>query len=304
MGTLVIRGSGEAIVIATGNKTQSGNIALETTKLHKPKTPLEQQIIHFTKISLIGISIFIFIIFITGILFGNSVSDMLINSISLAVAAIPEGLPLLVTVVMAFGVHKMSDQKALVRKQNAIEVLGQVKTLITDKTGTLTKNSISPSNVILPNKNSFIKIGTKDLGPFMVGLSHLTKAIWLVTKINHRPITNYADPVDKTLLIFAQKYYLHTNKQLQEVLFEIPFSSEYKYSATCYKQGANKVQIYVKGSHQVITKFIANTKYSQTKRRFNPKQNKQLLDLIDLQSHRGEKNISFAECIITMSEFL
>jgi len=303
LGTKIIRGSGEAIVFATGKNTESGSIAKDTTHAKKPKTPLEQQILKFTKKALIWISLFIVLIFIMGITVGNDISEMLISSISLAVAAIPEGLPLLVTVVLAFGTHQMSGQKALVRKQNAVEVLGQVKTLITDKTGTLTKNSIAVSQVILPTKTGFKKVSVTELKSLMIGLNQLTKVVWLVTKTSHKSVSSFIDPIDLALLNFAQKYYKKTDKKIaKQLLFEIPFSSEYKYSAAFYKQN-DKIQIFVKGSHHTIAKYLSYVQYSESKKRYQTKQKNSLSKIIEKQAELGEKTITVAECKITPSEF-
>ncbi|KAI1006848.1 Calcium-transporting ATPase 1 [Podosphaera aphanis] len=143
MGTLVRSGHGRGIVYATGGKTQFGTIAASVTETESPRTPLQLSMdslgSQLSKASFIIIAI----ISLVGWLQGKGLLEVFTISISLAVAAIPEGLPIIVTVTLALGVHRMAKHNAIVRKMPSVETLGSVNVVCSDKTGTLTMNHMS-----------------------------------------------------------------------------------------------------------------------------------------------------------------
>lgn len=143
MGTSVVNGAGKGFVVATGNNTELGKLALLIAKEEEERTPLERELDFFAK--RIGIVILV----ISGIVFSLSVLeglDSILNSfmtaVALAVAAIPEGLPAIVTVVLAIGAYRMAKKNALVKKLSAVEALGSVNVICSDKTGTITKGEM------------------------------------------------------------------------------------------------------------------------------------------------------------------
>ncbi|TQS37164.1 hypothetical protein Golomagni_02370 [Golovinomyces magnicellulatus] len=147
MGTLVRSGHGQGIVYATGGDTRFGKIAAAVTETESPRTPLQLSMdslgSHLSQIS----SGIIAIISLIGWLQGKGLLELFTVSISLAVAAIPEGLPIIVTVTLALGVHRMAKQNAIVRKMPSVETLGSVNVVCSDKTGTLTMNHISATKL-------------------------------------------------------------------------------------------------------------------------------------------------------------
>ncbi|RMZ91553.1 hypothetical protein DV736_g1198, partial [Chaetothyriales sp. CBS 134916] len=143
MGTLVRSGYGQGIVIATGDKTEFGMISLSLQEIEAPRTPLQQsmdrlgQQLSYISFGVIGVIVLI------GLLQGKKLLDLFTIGVSLAVAAIPEGLPIIVTVTLALGVLRMAKRGAIVRKLPSVETLGSVNVVCTDKTGTLTTNHMT-----------------------------------------------------------------------------------------------------------------------------------------------------------------
>ncbi|GAK04649.1 LOW QUALITY PROTEIN: ATPase [Geomicrobium sp. JCM 19037] len=146
-GTLVTRGRGRGIVVGTGMKTEMGKIAhlLQTTET--VMTPLQRRLAQLGKVLIIGAILLTILVVVLGILQGQPTYEMFLAGVSLAVAAIPEGLPAIVTVALALGVQRMIRYKAIVRRLPAVETLGCASIICSDKTGTLTKNDMTVTEV-------------------------------------------------------------------------------------------------------------------------------------------------------------
>lgn len=143
MGTLVRSGHGEGIVIATGGKTEFGTISLSLQEIEAPRTPLQQSMDLLGKQLSYMSFVVIGIIIVIGLIQGKQLLDLFTIGVSLAVAAIPEGLPIIVTVTLALGVLRMAKRGAIVRKLPSVETLGSVNVVCSDKTGTLTLNHMT-----------------------------------------------------------------------------------------------------------------------------------------------------------------
>lgn len=143
MGTIITGGRGRALVTATGMNTEIGRIAGMIQEAPVEKTPLQKKLDHFgRRLGLLAIFLCA-LIFVLGILRGHELLPMFLTSVSLAVAAIPEGLPAIITIVLALGVQRMAAQQAIIRKLPAVETLGAATVICTDKTGTLTRNEMT-----------------------------------------------------------------------------------------------------------------------------------------------------------------
>lgn len=142
-GSNVVYGRGEAIVIATGMNTELGKIAEAISKQKVEITPLQKKINELSKVLSVIVIIIAAIMFIIGMIEGNPVLEVFMLAISLAVAAIPEGLSAVITITLAMGVQKMAKEKAIVRKLSAVEALGSTEVICSDKTGTLTQNKMT-----------------------------------------------------------------------------------------------------------------------------------------------------------------
>jgi Ca2+-transporting ATPase len=147
MGTLVTRGSGQGIVVDTGMATQMGQIAELIQTTESVQTPLQHRLEQLGKVLITVALILTAIVVLTGIWHGHDAYKMFLAGVSLAVAAIPEGLPAIVTIALALGVQRMIRRKAIVRKLPSVETLGCASVICSDKTGTLTQNKMTVTHV-------------------------------------------------------------------------------------------------------------------------------------------------------------
>ena len=136
-------GGPKGVVVATGSRTVLGHIAQDVQEIGVTKSPLQEKIDRFANNIGIIIMVASALLFLIGILVGISAQDMFMTAVAAAVAAIPEGLPIVVTITLAIGVARMAQRHAIIRKLPAVETLGSTTVICTDKTGTLTKNEMT-----------------------------------------------------------------------------------------------------------------------------------------------------------------
>ncbi|ADB57771.1 cation-translocating P-type ATPase [Archaeoglobus profundus] len=251
-GTLVLEGYGKAVVVATGENTELGKIA-KTVKTEKGvETPLLRRIKRLSKFIFFIIVAVSILNFTIGLLRGYNPTFMFLASVSLAVAAIPESLPTLVTMSLAIGVRDMAKRKAVVRKLPAVESLGSVTTICTDKTGTLTQNRMKVIRIFAGGKEYDVeRVGREELAKHPE--VYLTiKAGYVCNKALYflkdgEPVTS-GDPTEIALLEVAS---LTGIEERFKVIDEIPFDPTLRYMATAVKEGKS-VEIYVKGSVEAV----------------------------------------------------
>lgn len=212
-GTVVTRGSCEYVVTATGLNTQMGKIAKLVSETKIPETPLQNRMQQLGKLLGIVVIVLCFVVVGIGLLEGASFIAMMLIGISLAVSAVPEGLPAVVTVCLAMGVRRMVSQNALVRRLDALETLGSVTVICADKTGTITENRMRVVKTWIPGKD----IAEEKL-LFQIGAS-----------CNRAVLPNLGDPTEIGLLEGAEK---HKIERLPIDEEEVPFTSEEKYMQT------------------------------------------------------------------------
>ncbi|MCA0452474.1 MAG: cation-translocating P-type ATPase [Chloroflexi bacterium] len=280
MGTAVTYGRGEMVITQTGLKTELGNIAAMLLQVEQGITPLQRRLNDLSKILAIGAGIVVVIVFIAGVLRGIPVQNMFLTSISLAVAAVPEGLPALITISLSLGAARMVRRHALIRRLPAVETLGSVTVICSDKTGTLTKNEMTATRIALPGMNdiSISGIGYTPEGKFTMhnGESHdplevkanqpvkrFVTAIALSTNAHLQDgdregtFTVMGDTTEGALIVAAQKIGW-TRQQLEKDLpreSELPFSSERKAMTTIHKVDSTDAKELFPG-----TPFVAITK--------------------------------------------
>lgn len=233
-GTNVMNGNGKFLVTATGQHTEIGKISEMLTDAKTSNSPLEKKLDSITK-KLIFITLAISSVFlISGLVQGKEWHRLLETSIALAVAAIPEGLPIVATIALAYGMMRLAGQNAIVKKLVAVEALGSTTMIFTDKTGTLTENNISVEKEI-PG-SSLIPSLPKDRE---VDLLYQVAVLCNNAVHNDEKNTDIGDPLEIALLKYVygkdQKY-----KELRERLQradEIPFTSESKSMITLYQDG-------------------------------------------------------------------
>ena len=255
-GTYVISGKGEGIVVATGEKTELGKIAKLILKIKEEQTPLQKQIQRFSWFLgwlMLGITAGVLLL---GVIKGFDFKEILITSIALAVAAIPEGLLIAVTVVLAIGMQRMLKRKALVRHLIAAETLGSVTVICTDKTGTLTKGHMAVDRIATPNQDTFFS-ASKEL---QTDALELLKAASLNNDAHIEKETGkrIGNSTEVALLQAAQLAEIDTNALAKSLprIDEIPFSSDLKYMATVHNLDG-KQRLIVKGAPEKLFPMIS-----------------------------------------------
>lgn len=241
--TTVTSGRGKFLVLQTGIKTKFGNLAESLAGVESEQTPFEKALARLSK-TLGILALFVAaIIFILGVLQGNDVSAMLLSSIALMVAVVPEGLPAFVTIVLAVGMRKMYQKKALVRKMIAVESLGTATVICTDKTGTLTKNEMRVKEVKIADS------ARADLLKCAV----LCNSAGLIMKEDGGGFDVLGDTTEGALLIWAQDEGIDIDLMKAEgkLVEEIPFSLETRKMTVFWEQNNKKAE-YTKGAPEVF----------------------------------------------------
>jgi Ca2+-transporting ATPase len=269
MGTSVLEGRAHAIVVRTGMNTELGKIAKMVEIGEETETPMQLSLDRLGKFFGIASLIICVIIFIAGVLEGRELYEMLLVAISLAVAAIPEGLPATVTIVLALGVQKMAKRKAIIRKLAAVETLGSTNIICSDKTGTLTQNLIMVKKIITPdNEYEVTGSGYSSDGKFLLngkeidpvshkGLILLLNAASLCNNATYEKINDSlninGDSTEIALLVASAKAGLYKNEleHRQPRVLEIPFSSISKNMVTVNNE-MGKNLAYAKGAPEVV----------------------------------------------------
>ncbi|TQS71024.1 cation-translocating P-type ATPase [Ornithinibacillus gellani] len=249
MSTLVSHGRGTGVVTRTGMDTEIGKIAKMLANKDKEMTPLQKKLDEVGKVLGIGAIAISLAIFLIGFLQGREVLEMFLIAVSLAVAAIPEGLPAIVTIVLAVGVQRMIKQHAIIRKLPAVETLGAVSVICSDKTGTLTQNKMTVTE--LYSNGTAVK--TAD---FVINQSTNEKLIKAIVLCNDATIDGDKQTGDPTEIALVEAgIQLGITKRAVEKEFprvdENPFDSERKMMSTIHAAGDERI-VYVKGALESI----------------------------------------------------
>jgi len=241
-GSLVSYGRGVILVTTTGMKTELGKIAslLEATK--EKQTPLQVSLDNFGKKLSIGIIILCILVFGINILHGVKLLDSLMFAVALAVAAIPEALSSIVTIVLAIGTQKLSKENAIIKNLKSVESLGCVSVICSDKTGTLTQNKMTVKKVYINNE----VFNEKDLNANGIGESLLIKEAILCNDAT----SEIGDPTEIALVNLSEIHYNQSGKELKNRyprISEIPFDSDRKLMSTVHNIDG-KIMMFTKGA--------------------------------------------------------
>lgn len=232
-------GRGKGIVVATGMNSEVGKIASMIQSVPDTKTPMQQKLDKLGKILAIAALSICAVIFIVGVLYGHDIFKMFMTAVSLAVAAIPEGLPAVSTVVLAVGVQRLVKKNAIVRKLPSVETLGSTQVICSDKTGTLTQNRMTVVKI-------YVNETTHDVGELVKGSKDsedllMKIAIWAndakLTKTS-KGWESIGDPTETALLDIGVKNDILKNSLEEESprIAEIPFDSDRKLMTTVHQQ--------------------------------------------------------------------
>ena len=272
-GTSIVTGRTTAIVVETGANTEIGKISSKVLETKDEKSPL---VIRMEKLSKqITIIIVIIAILLTGIMLfkGEDIKEVFVSVVALSVSAMPEGLPLALTLALTIGSHRMSKKNVIVKKLNSVESLGSCTVIASDKTGTLTVNEQTAKRILLPDDSLFEIEGTGYNGDgkvICVDNARINDAIDIAKlgvinneaslKKEHNIWKSFGDSIDIAFLALGEK--LNVEKNYSE-LKKIPYESEKKYSAVFYEENDEKFCT-VKGSLEKVLSFcdsmIVNSK--------------------------------------------
>ena len=229
-GTAVVNGHAEGIVTNIGMNTEVGKIASMIITNEAPQTPIQKKLSEVGKVLGIACVVICALIFVIGVIKKISVVEMFMTSVGLAVAAIPEGLPAIVTIILSIAVTKMAKRNAIIRKLPAVETLGSSKVICSDKTGTLTENNMKVVEII-GNKNKILEYG----------------ALCCNCEINEGVVEG--EPTEVAIVKEAVKE--KQNKILPRIC-EIPFDSNRKLMTTVNELENGKYRIITKGAPEIL----------------------------------------------------
>ncbi|MFB6468822.1 calcium-translocating P-type ATPase, PMCA-type [Cytobacillus sp. Hz8] len=249
MSTVSTYGRAIGVVVNTGMNTEIGKIATMLGSFKREQTPLQLKLAELGKILGFGALLISAVIFLIGLIQGRNLLEMFLIAISLSVAAIPEGLPAIVSIVLALGVQRMIKHQAVVRKLPAVETLGAVSVICTDKTGTLTQNKMTVTKILVNNHYSSLSA----LQPKQTNERLFFEAMVLCNDAVATEEEQSGDPTEIALLLAAKQagFDKLILDQKFERVHEFPFDSERKMMTTIHRNGSQYV-VMVKGALEKI----------------------------------------------------
>lgn len=322
MGTIVVNGRGAGVVVATGMDTEMGIIAGMIQSVEDEETPLQKRLAQLGKyLVLISLAVCALVV-VTGVWRGEGFYKMFLAGVSLAVAAIPEGLPAIVTVALAIGVQRMVKRKAIVRKLPAVETLGCATVICSDKTGTLTQNEMtvrqiySNRRMISVTGQGYDPKGEFHGGDPMTSKDPLNETLKVAALCNNSILTRKGiqvaglfrssskespwgidgDPTEGALLVAAAKagIWRETLERKEERVGEIPFDSDRKRMSVIYKSKNGK-KAYVKGAPDVILRLCKSELTSDGVAELNDIRRRTIMHANDEMARKALRVLAVAE---------
>ena len=325
MGTIALRGRAEAIVTETGMKSKMGNIAGMLKEIEQEATPLQKKLDKLGKtISLICLGVCA-VVMLVGVIRGENWMDMILTGISLAVAAVPEGLPAIVTICLALAVNRILKKNALIKKLHAVETLGCTNVICSDKTGTLTENKMTVRTLVTAehsfeiNGNGYDKKGDFYLRGEKIHLLDFPDAVTVmkISALCNNAILKASpndfaqrnrrenkmkgtfeligEPTENALLVMCAKALIDPNEIKKEypITNEIPFDSKRKCMSVVVRDKGS-ICVYTKGAFDVVvdkcTSYLKNGEILP----LTPAVKKELIELNDTLASQALRVIAFA----------
>lgn len=276
MGTIVSRGHGRAMVYAIGEDTRMGEIAVMLDSIDQEQTPLQQKLDQLGRMIAVGCLLICAVVAGVGILRGEPVLDMLITGISLAVAAIPEGLPAIVTIALALSVNRMVKKNAVIRRLHAVETLGCANVICSDKTGTLTENRMTVKKLYCVGKQfdvtgNGLEQGKIEQNGRTVSMDQdVQRAMEIAAVCNNarieRPthrkmmskgIAVSGEPTEAALAVLAMKGGVEYSQSGCTLLKELPFDSRRKMMSVLVRTRTGELMMFTKGAPDILLQRCA-----------------------------------------------
>ncbi len=324
MGTVAARGRGSGVVVATGMQTEMGKIAHMIQHTETEITPLQKRLASLGKILVTVCLVICAAVVVLGILRGEAVYKMFLAGVSLAVAAIPEGLPAVVTIALALGVQRMIKRKAIVRKLPAVETLGCATVICSDKTGTLTQNKMTVRQIYAGfnhyrvegegyDPHGKIYLGSREVEPgkdsglrMVMGISALCTSARLTrcsSSVSSRLPSGktsswkiQGDPTEGALLVAAAKggFWREDLEQREKRIEEYPFDSERKRMTVVYENKQKQRRAYTKGAPDVILELCTHYFDNGRIRVLDDSLRKEIMKKNESLASQALRNLAFA----------
>lgn len=319
-GTVIASGRGIGVVVSTGDKTEIGKIAKQVAETEEDETPLQRQLDDIGKkigYIILGICavVFVFIFFFADDFHSLSLLQKLVHSfiasVALAVAAIPEGLPAVVTIALALGTQRMLKKNALVRKLNSVETLGSTDVICSDKTGTLTKGEMTVKEIYFQGTTYSVSgTGYETKGDFqqenttIVQAEQFARLLQAGLECNNALLkddgTISGDPTEAALLVSAAKGKIGAKNGR---VFEVPFSSERKMMSVVIRND-NSYIVYTKGAPEYILKHCSKIDKDGKTTLITDKNRGDILIATKNMSTKALRTLGFAYKVLSEKEFL
>jgi P-type Ca2+ transporter type 2C len=255
MGTHITAGRGEAVVTETGMRTELGRIAGMIQTLHSEATPLQRRLTQLGKVLAAAALFIVLVIFVLGWFRGDDIEVLFLTAVSIAVAAVPEGLPAVMTIALTLGAQRMLKRRVLIRKLSAVETLGSVTVICSDKTGTLTENQMAATILQLADRKIDLQTRSSDdyrlefpvielpgFNLVLVGAALCNDAVVSSNAGGANSLLPLGDPTETALVVAAARAGL-LKPELDRLLprvGEVPFTSERKRMTTVHRYPSNK----------------------------------------------------------------
>ena len=298
-GTLVSYGRGKGIVVATGMSSEMGKIA-SLVQQKEEDTPLQRKLQNFGKTLGVLVAVLAIILFSIGLMIGEDMFNMFLTAMSLAISAVPEGLPAVITLTLAIGTQKMLKRNSAVKRLSAVEALGSVTVICADKTGTMTTNEMTVRKIWVPSKTIEVTgVGFEPKGDFLIknrkaelSEKNLSLLLSIADKCNDAILKEEStwriigDPTEGALKVVAKKAGIANS---DDRISEIPFSSERKIMTTIHKRGKNYIA-YSKGAPEKIISICS--KFDG--RKFDKKEKDKVMSVVKKFAAEGLRVLAFS----------
>ncbi|MHA1968322.1 MAG: cation-translocating P-type ATPase, partial [Candidatus Hodarchaeales archaeon] len=293
-GTSVTRGRGQAIIVETGMNTEFGKIARGLMLEETEETPLQKRLAVLGKWIGIGCIVICTVIFTLGVLLAQDMVEMFIVAVGLAVAAVPEGLPAVVTLALALGVQRMSNRNAIIRRLPSVETLGSTTVICSDKTGTLTKNEMTVRQILTTEAEY-------PVDDTIIVNEPIEKILTISLECNNAQLSDKSDddlrtidigdPTEIALLKLANELNFSSNF---ERMYEIPFDSDSKRMSVVVKNPEDEFFVLTKGAPDVLINLCDSYFYKGDIKQFSRDDRKSLEKSVQKLAETGYRMLGMA----------